>query len=83
LKEPHLKEEIDDLAKKGLLPPVMQDWSHTVRVLGNENAHPTPGSTTGTDPKDPRDVVEFLTTLLTILYDLPHQIEQYRARQDN
>ena len=78
----NLKEEIDDLAKKGLLPPVMQDWSHAVRVLGNDNAHPTPGSSTGTNSEDARDVVEFLSTLLTILDDLPHQIEEYRARNE-
>ena len=39
----NLKEEIDDLAKKGLLPPIMQEWSHEVRALGNDSAHPTPG----------------------------------------
>jgi hypothetical protein len=76
----NLKQEIDDLAKKGLLPPVMQNWSHEVRELGNDGAHPTPPSA-GTDPKDAKDVVEFLSTLLTMLYDLPHRIEQYRARK--
>ena len=28
-----------------------------------------------------RDVVEFLSVLLQITYDLPHQIKQYRARK--
>ena len=40
----NLKQEIDDLAKKGLLPPVMRDWSHEVRELGNDSTHPTPGN---------------------------------------
>ena len=56
----NLKQEIDDLAAKGILPPIMKEWSHEVRVLGNENAHPTPGAK-GTDQKDARDVVEFLS----------------------
>jgi len=77
----NLKEEIDDLAKKGLLPPVMKDWSHEVRELGNDSTHPMPGSSAGTESKDANDVVKFLSTLLTMLYDLPHQIEQYRARK--
>jgi Domain of unknown function (DUF4145) len=76
----NLKQEIDDLAKKGLLPPVMKDWSHEVRELGNDSAHPAPQSA-GTESKDAKDVVEFLSTLLTILYDLPHRIDQYRARK--
>jgi hypothetical protein len=77
----NLKQEIDDLAKKGLLPPVMKEWSHEVRVLGNDSAHPTPGSSAGAVSKDAKDVVQFLSTLLTMLYDLPHKIEQYRARK--
>lgn len=78
----NLKQEIDDLAKKGLLPPVMQEWSHAVRVLGNDSAHPTRGPSAGTESRDAKDVVEFLSTLLRTLYDLPHQIKQYRARKE-
>lgn len=78
----NLYQEIDDLAGKGLLPPVMKDWSHEVRELGNDSAHPTPGSSAGTNSNDARDVVEFLSTLLTMLYNLPHAIGQYRARKD-
>jgi Domain of unknown function (DUF4145) len=77
----NLKEEIDDLAQKGVLSPIMKDWSHEVRELGNEYAHPAPGAE-GTHENDARDVVDFLGVLLTMLYDLPHQIEQYRARKD-
>jgi hypothetical protein len=76
----NLKQQIDDLATKGLLPPVMKEWSHEIRELGNENAHPTPGAE-GTDPKDARDVIEFLGQLLVMTYNLPHQIEQYRERR--
>jgi hypothetical protein len=76
----NLKQEIDDLAERGILPPVMQEWSHEVRELGNDSAHPNPGAK-GTDPKDAKDVVEFLTMLLRVTYDLSHQIEQYRARK--
>jgi len=75
----NLKQEIDDLASRGILPPIMKEWSHAVRELANVSAHPKPGAK-GTTPKDARDVVEFLSFLLRITYDLPHQIEQYRAR---
>ena len=76
----NLYQEIDDLAGKGILPPVMKDWSHEVRELGNDSAHPTPASSAGTESNDAKDVVQFLSTLLQMLYDLPHKIEQYRAR---
>ena len=76
----NLKQEIDDLAKKGILPPIMKEWSHEVRLLGNDSAHPTPGDK-GSDEKDAKDVVEFLGVLLNTTYDLPHQIAQYRGRK--
>jgi Domain of unknown function (DUF4145) len=76
----NLKEEINDLGSRGLLPPVMQEWSHEVRELGNDSAHPTPGSN-GATSKDAQDLVDFLSMLLTIVYNLPHEISQYRARK--
>jgi hypothetical protein len=44
--------------------------------------YPTPG-TTGTNEKDAKDVVEYLGFLMQVMYNLPHQIEQYRARKKN
>jgi hypothetical protein len=75
-----LKAEIDNLADKGLILPIMKDWSHEVRELGNEGTHPQPG-TTGTDEKDAKDVVEFLTFLMQVMYDLPKQIDDFRQRK--
>lgn len=76
----NLKQEIDDLASRGLLIPTMQEWSHEVRELANEGTHPQPG-TTGTAERDARDVVEFLSFLMQVLYDVPHSIEQFRERK--
>jgi hypothetical protein len=75
----NLKQEIDDLAAKGLLPPVMKDWSGHVRELGNVAAHPVP-SQGAPSPQDARDIIGFLDFLLEYLYDLPNQIRQYRER---
>lgn len=74
-----LKQEIDDLAGKGILPPIMKDWSDHVRDLGNDSAHPDMAQGP-TNPQDARDIVRFLDFLLEYLYSLPHQIEQYRER---
>lgn len=76
-----LKEEIDDLANKGLILPSMRDFAHEVRVLANEGAHPQPGAA-GTNEKDARDAVEFLSFLMTVMYNLPKQIEDYRKRRN-
>lgn len=73
----NLKAEIDDLAEKGLLPPVIRDWSHNLRELGNESAHPA-ADQPAVNPKDARDIVQFLDFLLEYLYDLPERIKNYR-----
>ena len=76
----NLKEEIDDLAAKGKILPVMQEWAHEVRVLANEGTHPKPG-TTGTGEKDAKDTVEYLGFLMRVMYDVPDQIKRYRTRK--
>ncbi|HEY5974807.1 MAG TPA: DUF4145 domain-containing protein [Geobacteraceae bacterium] len=77
----NLKQEIDDLATKGILPPIMQEWSHNVRELGNDSAHPNPDQPP-TDPKDATDIVGFLDFLLEYIYTLPKKINEYRGRKD-
>lgn len=75
----NLKQEIDDLADKGILPAIMKEWSHNVRELGNESAHPQPEQIP-TNKEDAKDIVSFLDFLLEYLYKLPKRIEDYRAR---
>lgn len=76
----NLKEEIDDLANQGILPPIMKDWSNNIRELGNDSAHPQPGQPE-TLSADARDVVKFLNFLLEYLYTLPKEINDYRNRK--
>jgi Domain of unknown function (DUF4145) len=73
-----LVKEIDDLAGKGLIPPIMKKWAHSLRVLGNDVAHPEPGAE-GVSEKDARHVVKFLRLLLTLLQDLPAEIKAFRG----
>jgi hypothetical protein len=75
-----LKNEIDDLANKGLLPPIMKDWSDNIRELGNDAAHPRLGQDP-TSAEDAKDVMKFLDFLIEYLYDLPNKIEKYRERR--
>jgi hypothetical protein len=76
----NLKQEIDDLANKGILPPIMKEWSDQIRELGNVSAHPN-SSQDPTNPQDARDIVNFLDFLLEYLYDLPHRIKEYKERE--
>lgn len=78
----NLKQEIDDLASRGLLPPIMKAWSHEIRNLGNDAAHPAETQ----DPASPQqasELVRFLDFFLECSYSLPHRIDQYRSRRQN
>jgi len=75
----NLFQEIDDLATKRVLPPIMQEWAHNVRELGNDSAHPKPDQK-ATNPIDAKDIVKFLDFLLEYLYTLPKRINDYRER---
>lgn len=75
-----LKSEIDDLAAKGILPPIMKEWSNELRLLGNDSAHPKTEQAEK-NSRDVKDAVEFLDYLLQYLYDLPKQILEYRNRK--
>lgn len=77
----NLKQEIDDLANKGILPPIIKEWSNNIRELGNDSAHPQSDQGT-TNPRDARDVSQFLDFLLEYLYNLPHKMRKYRERRN-
>ena len=76
----NLKNEIDDLTTKGILPNIMCKWSDEIRFLGNNSAHPN-AEQEKIDPKDLKDVIKFMDFLFEYLFDLPKQINDYRARR--
>ena len=76
----NLKEEINHLADRAALPPVMKDWSHEIRLLGNISAHPGQAD----DPPSAiqaKDLVNFLDLFLELTYSLPRRIAEFRKRQ--
>ena len=76
----NLKQEIDSLAEHGLLPPMMKNWAHNLRELGNDAAHPD-ADAKPTQANDASDIVYFLDFLLEYLYDLPRRIGEYTGRK--
>jgi len=72
--------EIDDLATRGELPPLMKEWAHEVRLLARDPAHPKPGQEP-TSSRDVADAVKFLDFLLEYLFSLPASIKQFRQRK--
>lgn len=77
----NLKREIDDLADKRLLPPLMQEWAHSLRDLANDSAHPAPNQAP-TSSRDASDIVKFMDFLFEYLYQLPKRIDEFRVRKN-
>ncbi|MFC4426213.1 DUF4145 domain-containing protein [Deinococcus navajonensis] len=66
----NLKQEIDDLGSKGLLVKSMIDWSHHIRSIANESAHPRAGDPVPTE-SEAREIVRFMHFMLESLYTIP------------
>jgi hypothetical protein len=62
------------------LPPLMQEWAHNVRELGNDSAHPKPDQMP-TTAKDATDIGKFMDFLFEYLYGLPKRIQDFRDRK--
>lgn len=78
---PNLAAEINSLAEKGIIPPIMKEWAHSLRLDGNESAHPKDDEGPA-QPEDVRDLVKFLDFFFEYLYDLPERIAQFKARRE-
>jgi hypothetical protein len=76
----NLKQEIDDLEEKRLLPPLMQEWAHSLRELANDSAHPAPNQAP-TSARDASDIVKFMDFIFEYLYALPKRIQEFRERK--
>ncbi|HEY1074753.1 MAG TPA: DUF4145 domain-containing protein [Patescibacteria group bacterium] len=78
----NLEKQIDDLAEKGILPQLIKDWAHELRLLGNKSAHPK-SDEGDVDPQNVKDIIKFLDFMLKYTYDLPKEIDNYRDRHLN
>jgi len=58
---------IEKVVKEEKIPPVLADWAHTIRILGNQGAHPdAPPS-----EEEVVEVLEFTRLFLELIYTLP------------
>ena len=74
-----LKDEIDGLAAKHVIPPALQDWAHELRDGGNLVAHPEPGKTV--DMQDAEELIARADSIFDYLYVIPAKVARRRARQ--
>lgn len=71
-----LYEQIEDLAKRGLVTPALKDWAHEVRILGKAGAHADVPD--DVSPEDAEDALSFTEELIKHVYVMPAEIERRR-----
>ena len=72
-----LADRLTNLASKGVLTPMLAEWSKEVRLVGNVGAHFDPISSVST--KDAEDLISFVRELLRYLYELPADLSKRRG----
>ncbi len=71
----NLKKRLDDMATRGVLQPVLADWSHEVRLVGNDAVH---DASVPVNMADARQLIAFIADLIKNLYELPAELQRRR-----
>jgi len=70
-----LVKRITDLQQKGVLPRVLADWAHQIRIEGNEAIHEINATVEQAD-----EMINFVRIFLEYTFVLPRRIEEKRSR---
>ena len=72
-----LKEKIEEIAEKGLLPEVLKEASALTKILGDSAAH---DKGLQIDEYDVSSMAEFVEYIIEYLYIVPNKIERYKEK---
>jgi hypothetical protein len=74
----NLKQEIEDLASRHIIPDSLKEWSHEIRDGGNLVAHPEPNKRV--TKADAEELLALAESIFQYLYVVPAQVEARRQR---
>ena len=74
----NLKQEIEDLAARHVIPEALRDWAHELRDGGNLVAHPEPDKKV--EMQDAEELMALAESIFEYLYVVPKEVEQRRGR---
>jgi Domain of unknown function (DUF4145) len=69
-----LTEQIDEVAKNGLITESLRLFAHEVRLEGNDGAHPAPDGLDSVTEKDADDIIAFTREYLHHVYVMPQML---------
>lgn len=72
-----LKDKIEEIAEKGLLPDTLKEASSLTKILGDSAAH---DKDMDIDQQDVESMAEFVEFIIEYLYVVPDKINSYKER---
>lgn len=72
-----LKDKIEEIAEKGLLPDTLKEASSLTKILGDSAAH---DKDMDIDQQDVESMAEFVEFIIEYLYIVPDKINSYKER---
>ncbi|MBI2408232.1 MAG: DUF4145 domain-containing protein [Gemmatimonadetes bacterium] len=74
----NLAAKLDSLASAGVIDTRLNEWAHSVRVVGNEAAHDV---SVAIEKEDARDALDFTEALLLYVFTLRRKFERFQERR--
>ena len=75
-----LKNMIEEIASKGILPDSLKEASSFAKILGDTAAH---DKELHIDQNDVESIADFIGYIIEYLYVVPHKINSYKEKFDN
>ncbi len=67
---------INRVVEEEKIPPVLTEWAHAIRLLGNQGAHPD----NAPSEDEVREILEFTRVFLEFVYTYPERIRRLRRK---
>ncbi len=77
-----LYDQIDELYERDIITKAIQDWAHTIRVIGNTGAHPDKDGLEDVTSTDAKELLDFMEQYLNYVYIMPAKVAERRSAKD-
>lgn len=81
IKKGKLRDQIDELHAKKLIPDSVKEWAHEIRLTGNIGAHPDEDLLQDVTKDDAEELIRFVEEYLNYVYVMPARVKAQRKRR--
>ena len=82
IKKGRLRDQIDELHAKDLIPDSVKEWAHEIRLTGNIGAHPDEDLLQDVTKEDAQELIRFVEAYLNYVYVMPARVKAQRIRRE-